>query len=89
MGVEGGVRAAAAAAAAVGVAGNATKQPLPLQAVAVRHVNAMTKVETLQKMLDERALLRRVKDRWETWKRYDAATFIGVCVLIFVTVFWI
>lgn len=81
-GVAGGV-----GAGAVGVAGNGTEQPV--QAVAVGHVNATAKVEILQKMLDERALLRRVKDRWEDWKRYDAATFIRVCmyVLLFAAVF--
>lgn len=62
--------------AAVRVAGTATEPPL--EAVTARHVSTPAKVVILQKMLDERALLRRVQDRWENWKRYDAATFIRV-----------
>eukprot|EP00904_Undaria_pinnatifida_P012747 jgi/Undpi1/8602/HiC_scaffold_25.g11067.m1 len=30
----------------------------------------------LQEMFDQRALLRRVQDRWENWRKHDAATFI-------------
>lgn len=63
-----------------GAVGNAPELPLK-EVAAVRHVNASVKVENLQKMLDERALLRRVQARWENWKRHDAATFIRVCML--------
>lgn len=73
--------AVAAATVAVGVRVAGTVGTATAAATTVQHVNAPAKVLILQEMFDQRALLRRVQDRWENWRKHDAATFIRVCMI--------
>lgn len=49
---------------------------------AVRHVNAVVKVDMLQEMIEERVAVRRMEERRENWRQYNAATFIKVDIIM-------